>query len=91
MKPLALHRFMAPFGCPANGCGAIAGSGIAVNGLGGQPDPVTIKALVGVTPRRPATRVTVMDMGAAMIAGVTMITMIAGMMIAGTVAGMMIN
>jgi precorrin-2 methylase len=86
---------MAPFGCPGNGFGAIAGIGIGGIGVGGQPDPVTIKGLdiirapVGVTPRRPG--IPVMATGGGMIAADIMIAMIAVDMTEDIIAGMRIK
>jgi hypothetical protein len=91
MKLSALPHFLAPFGCPANGCGAIAGFGIAANGEAARPPRAITKAPAGVMPHRHGIPAMVMATGAAMIVGVIMITMIAGVMTEGSVAGMMIK
>ncbi len=74
MKPSALRRFMVLFGCLGNGSGAIAGCGIAVNGVAAMPHRAIIQGRLGAMHHRLATQGTVMAMGAVMIAGDIIIT-----------------
>jgi len=91
MKPSALPHFLAPFGCPANGCGAIAGFGTGVNGGGAPLRRAITKAPAGVMPHRHDIPAMDMALGAGMIVGVIMIAMIAEAMTAGRIAGMIIK
>lgn len=91
MKPLASPHFLAPFGCPANGCGAIAGFGTGGNGAGVPPRRAILKAPAGGMPHHHDIPAMDMALGAGMIVGVIMITMIAEAMTADRIVGMIIK